>query len=334
VQVLNHAGVNFAVLGKKECCTGDSARRAGNEVLYQALAGENILTLNECAPKLIIATCPHCMNALGKEYPQLGGNYAVMHHTEYLELLTQQGKLMVPAMREKAITFHDPCYLGRHNDVYDAPRNLLHILSNDVRELERNREKSFCCGAGGAQFWKEEEAGTEKISENRFREASQVLAAGSEEKVLAVGCPFCKSMLQSTIRDESQVPIAVMDVAELIWESISTTVATPVVADLIQVKKVLVDGDAGTPRLDEPQHPTSSADREETAASPASASDPVKRLKWVPKAKTASSQASAQADTVPEKNADEGPIALTSPQPEPEVTPPPARKKWTGKSST
>jgi heterodisulfide reductase subunit B len=218
VQLLDHAGVNFAVLGKKECCTGDSARRAGDEFLYQQLAGQNVSTLNQVKPKLIVATCPHCMNAIGKEYRQLGGEYKVMHHTEYLEMLVTQGKLPADAA-SATVAFHDPCYLGRHNGVYDAPRNVLRVLSNNVVELGRNRENSFCCGAGGAQFWKEEEPGTERISDNRYREAQQALA-GAENKVLAVGCPFCKSMLESTPGRVDTDAIAVKDVAELLLERV------------------------------------------------------------------------------------------------------------------
>jgi Fe-S oxidoreductase len=216
VQLLDHAGVNFAVLGKKECCTGDSARRAGDEFLYQQLAGQNVSTLNQVKPKLIVATCPHCMNAVGKEYRQLGGEYKVVHHTEYLETLVAQGRLPADAA-SATVAFHDPCYLGRHNGVYDAPRNVLRVLSNNVVELGRKRENSFCCGAGGAQFWKEEQPGTERISDNRYREAQQALA-GAEHKVLAVGCPFCKSMLESTPGRVEADAIAVKDVAELLLE--------------------------------------------------------------------------------------------------------------------
>jgi len=218
VELLNHAEVNFAVLGKKECCTGDSARRAGNEYLYRQLADKNVSTLNDVKPKLIVASCPHCMNSIGKEYKQIGGDYKVMHHTEYLETLVAQKKL-VAAPSEATITYHDPCYLGRHNGVYDAPRNLLHILGNATVELERNRENAFCCGAGGAQFWKEEEAGEERISDNRFREVQQTLASAEGEKVLAVGCPFCKSMLGSTPR-KGESDIVIKDVAELLLEGV------------------------------------------------------------------------------------------------------------------
>ncbi len=217
VQLLNQAGVDFAVLGKRECCTGDSARRAGNEYLYRQLADQNVATLNEIKPKLIVATCPHCMNAIGKEYGQLGGNYTVMHHTQYLESLVADGRI-VPDTASTTIAYHDPCYLGRHNGVYDAPRNVLHVLSNAVVELPRSRENSFCCGAGGAQFWKEEEPGSERISENRLREARETLQ-GADDAVLAVGCPFCKSMLESSPRSGTPA-IAIKDVAELLLEGV------------------------------------------------------------------------------------------------------------------
>jgi Fe-S oxidoreductase len=205
------------LLGKRECCTGDSARRAGNEYLYRQLADQNVATLNAVKPKLIVATCPHCMNAVGKEYKQIGGDYKVMHHTEYLEQLVASGRLASDT-GSATVTYHDPCYLGRHNGVYDAPRNLLNILSNTVVELDRNRENSFCCGAGGAQFWKEEEPGTERISDNRYREARQALG-NADEKVLAVGCPFCKSMLESTPGKGADA-IAIKDVAELLLEGV------------------------------------------------------------------------------------------------------------------
>jgi Fe-S oxidoreductase len=152
------------------------------------------------------------MNAVGKEYQQLGGDFKVVHHTEYLESLISEGRLSAESM-PSSVTYHDPCYLGRHNGVYDAPRNVLRVLTNDFIELERRRENGFCCGAGGAQFWKEEEAGSERVSQNRFREAQQTLASGQEGKVLAVGCPFCKSMLDSTPGKDETTPIVVKDVA-------------------------------------------------------------------------------------------------------------------------
>ncbi|THF69124.1 [Fe-S]-binding protein [Deinococcus sp. Arct2-2] len=223
VQLLDKAGINYAVLGKKEACTGDSARRAGNEFLYQTLAQENVETLNSMRPKLIVATCPHCMNAIGHEYKQLGGDYRTVHHTEYLETLVAAGKLPL-AQLDQNVTYHDPCYLGRHNGVYDAPRALISQMAGEVLELERSRDNSFCCGAGGAQFWKEEEEGRERISDNRFREIQARLDGAKENaaagKVLAVGCPFCKSMMNSTPEKQKRDDIVVKDVAELMFESV------------------------------------------------------------------------------------------------------------------
>jgi Fe-S oxidoreductase len=219
VQLLDYASVNFAVLGKRECCTGDSARRAGNELLYRELADQNVVTLNMVKPKLIVASCPHCMNAIGNEYKQIGGSYAVLHHTQYLELLVRDGKLDAGHL-DASITFHDPCYLGRHNGVYDAPRNVLRALGKELLELDRNRENSFCCGAGGAQFWKEEEPGRERISDNRFHEVKQRLSSAAYPRTLAVGCPFCKNMLSSTPSKNDADGIVIKDVAELLLESV------------------------------------------------------------------------------------------------------------------
>ncbi|WP_019585804.1 (Fe-S)-binding protein [Deinococcus apachensis] len=226
VQLLDKAGVSYAVLGKKEACTGDSARRSGNEFLFQQLAQENVETLNTVRPRLIVSTCPHCMNAIGNEYKQLGGDYRVIHHTEYLENLVTAGKLPLAQLHE-SVTYHDPCYLGRHNGVYDAPRTLITRMAGEVLELERARDNSFCCGAGGAQFWKEEEEGRERLSDNRFREiqarldgAAQTVAEYEQTgKVVAVGCPFCKSMLNSTPEKAKRDDIVVRDVAELMLES-------------------------------------------------------------------------------------------------------------------
>ena len=235
VQLLDRAGVNYAVLGKKEACTGDSARRAGNEFLYQQLAAENVETLNTVAPKLIVATCPHCMNAIGNEYRQLGGDYRTIHHTEYLEELVRLGKLPTAELHAD-VTYHDPCYLGRHNGVYDAPRTLITRMAGEVLKLERERENSFCCGAGGAQFWKEEEEGRERVSDNRFRELqarldtaaanARAYEEGQPEKVVAVGCPFCKSMMNSTPEKAGRDDIIVKDVAELLLESVERATGT------------------------------------------------------------------------------------------------------------
>ena len=223
VQLLDRAGVNYAVLGKKEACTGDSARRAGNEFLYQTLAEENVATLNSVNPKLIVATCPHCMNAIGHEYKQLGGHYQTMHHTEYLEMLISSGKLEAAPL-DASVTYHDPCYLGRHNGVYDAPRHVIEALGVEILELERSRNNSFCCGAGGAQFWKEEEEGDGRVSDNRFNEIQARLDAATsnakEGKILAVGCPFCKAMINSSPAKQNRDDIIVKDVAELLLEGV------------------------------------------------------------------------------------------------------------------
>ena len=235
------------------------------------------------------------MNSLGHEYKQIGGDYKVMHHTEYLETLVANKKL-TPAPSEATITYHDPCYLGRHNGVYDAPRNLLHVLSNNTPELSRNRENSFCCGAGGAQFWKEEEPGDDRISENRFREAQLTLASAAGEageKVLAVGCPFCKSMLGSTPSKAAREDIAIKDVAELLLEGVRRA-------------KGLT-----TPTID--TQPTTPA---ETKPTP----EPVPPTKPEPQPTVATI---TPAPTTP---------ASTAPEPTPTSTP--ERKKWQPKSAT
>jgi Fe-S oxidoreductase len=219
VRILEHAKVNYAVLGKDERCTGDPARRAGNEYLYYQLATENVETLNavlieenldSAKRKLVLTTCPHCFNALANDYPQLGGNYEVVHHTQLIERLTAEGRLP-PLAETRSLTFHDPCYLGRHNGVYDAPREVLRAGGAQLVEMEKSRNDSFCCGAGGAQFWKEEEPGEKRVSEERF---SQALATGAE--VVATGCPFCKVMLASSESAQAEGAPEVLDVAQLV----------------------------------------------------------------------------------------------------------------------
>jgi Fe-S oxidoreductase len=329
VELLNHAEVNFAVLGKKECCTGDSARRAGNEYLYRQLADKNVSTLNTVQPKLIVASCPHCMNSIGHEYKQIGGDYKVMHHTEYLETLVANKKL-TPTPSEATITYHDPCYLGRHNGVYEAPRNLLNILSNTTPELPRNRENAFCCGAGGAQFWKEEEPGDERISDNRFREAQQTLASAPGEKVLAVGCPFCKSMLGSTPSNAASEDIAIKDVAELLLEGVrrSKGLTTPT-----------IDTKPNAPAETKPTvtasvAPPATQTAVETEPSPtiSQATPPaIERKKWQPKA------AAPAAEKIPEPYSSEN-ITQAEAQKPVEAQPPsaaatPERKKWQPKAA-
>jgi Fe-S oxidoreductase len=214
VTVLHAAGVNFAILGEQESCTGDTARRAGNEYLYVEMASANIETLNAVNPPRIVATCPHCFHTLGKEYHQLGGDYDVIHHTEFIAELIAAGKLPLSAAPEHqdGVTFHDPCYLARHNDVVDEPRKVLERLSVPVTEMPRSGKNAFCCGAGGAQFWKEEEEGTHSVSVTRYQEAQ---ATGME--CLAVGCPFCMQMFDSAKSEVTGDP-EVKDIAELIAE--------------------------------------------------------------------------------------------------------------------
>ncbi|WP_456410085.1 (Fe-S)-binding protein [Oceanithermus sp.] len=210
-EILNAAGVDWAVLGTREKCTGDSARRAGNEYLFFQLATENVATLNEVAPKRIVTTCPHCMHTIGNEYPQFGGDYEVVHHSVFIEELIATGRLDVkPLDKGHKATFHDPCYLGRHNDEYEAPRDVVGALGFVVEDPERNREGAFCCGAGGAQFWKEEAEGAERIPENRYREL-----VGTGAEVIATACPFCTQMFE-TEAASAENPKEVRDIAELV----------------------------------------------------------------------------------------------------------------------
>lgn len=214
VKVLHAAKVNFAVLGEDENCTGDVARRGGNEYLYTEMAQGNVETLNKANPKRIVVTCPHCLHNLGKEYHQFGGDYEVVHHTELIEELITGGKLPKTANPQSwsNVTFHDPCYLGRHNDVVAAPRNVLGAIGAPLTEMPRSGKNSFCCGAGGAQFWKEEEHGDKAVNVERYEEA-----AATGAKTLAVGCPFCMQMFNTA---KSAMPDGpeIKDVVELIAE--------------------------------------------------------------------------------------------------------------------
>ena len=194
-KILNAAGVNYAVLGKNEACTGDSARRAGREDIFFGLASQNVEILNEVSPKRIVTTCPHCLHTIKNEYPAFGGNYQVIHHTQLINELVGAGKISMNLDGDNMkVTFHDPCYLGRHNKITDAPRDNLKSAGMEVVEMPRNGAKSFCCGAGGAQMWKEEENGTARVNEVRFAEAkASLLSAGPSAgtNTVAVGCPFC-----------------------------------------------------------------------------------------------------------------------------------------------
>ncbi|HQF70054.1 MAG TPA: (Fe-S)-binding protein [Promineifilum sp.] len=214
--ILHTAGVSFAILGDDETCTGDSARRAGNEPLFQALAEANIETLNAARAneRRIVTSCPHCFTTLGKEYGELGGHYTVFHHTQLIADLVGKGRLRLDGGTLTQATFHDPCFLGRHNGVLDEPRAALAAAGMTLLEMPRHGKDSFCCGAGGAQYWKEEEHGTETVNVNRYREARATGAA-----VLAVGCPFCNTMMSDANREQG-APMQVRDVAEVVVEAL------------------------------------------------------------------------------------------------------------------
>jgi Fe-S oxidoreductase len=214
-KILNAAGVNFAVLGQNEQCTGDSARRAGREDIFFGLASANVELLNEVNPKRIVTTCPHCLHTLKNEYPAFGGNYEVIHHTQLINELVGAGKITMNLEGDNMkVTFHDPCYLGRHNEIFDAPREALKSAGALAIEMPRNESKSFCCGAGGAQMWKEEEKGSMRVNEARYKEAKE-----TGVNTLAVGCPFCMTMLSDASKADGGT-IQVMDVAELVAERI------------------------------------------------------------------------------------------------------------------
>lgn len=215
VEILNTAGVNYAILGEAEQCTGDSARRAGNEFLFNELATANVEILNEVAPPRIVTTCPHCLHTLKNEYPAFGGNYQVIHHSQLIQELLDAGKLQIqPDSAANLTAYHDPCYLGRQNDILAEPRQVLKQVNPQLIELGRTGKQSFCCGAGGAQMWKEEEAGQQRVSANRVAEA---IASGAE--TLAVGCPFCMVMLTDAKKD-ANASLEVLDIAEIVAKSI------------------------------------------------------------------------------------------------------------------
>lgn len=217
VQLLQKAKVGFAVLGPEESCTGDPAKRAGNEFLFQMQAMTNIETLNNYGVKKIVTTCPHCFNTLKNEYPSLGGQYEVMHHTQFLKNLIAEGRLHIEGghYKGKKITFHDPCYLGRANNEYQAPRALLEKLEAELVEMKSCKQKGLCCGAGGAQMFKEAEAGDKEINIARTEEALDTQA-----DVIAAGCPFCNTMLHDGVKTkEKEGKVAVMDIAQLLAQT-------------------------------------------------------------------------------------------------------------------
>lgn len=214
VKILNNVGVNFAVLGTEESCTGDPAKRAGNEFLFQMQAMGNIQVLNAYEIKKIVTTCPHCFNTLKNEYPELGGNYEVLHHSQFLQNLINEGKLKVQGgvFKGKKITFHDPCYLGRANDVYEAPRELIEKLDAELVEMKRCKSKGFCCGAGGAQMFKEAEKGNKEVNIARTEEALELTP-----DIIATGCPFCMTMMTDGVKlKDKENETKVFDLAELI----------------------------------------------------------------------------------------------------------------------
>ena len=220
-ELLHLAGIEFMVLGEGETCTGDPARRSGNEFLFQMLAQQNVEVLNEIGATKIVTTCPHCLNTLGREYPQLGGTYEVVHHTQLLNRLVREKRLTPVSAVEEKVTYHDPCYLGRHNKVYSPPRELIESMPGlTLTEMPRNRERSFCCGAGGARMWMEENLGT-RVNANRTAEA---VATGAEK--VAVGCPFCRVMISDGVtglqQDGGADGVEVMDVAQLLLRSVKT----------------------------------------------------------------------------------------------------------------
>ncbi len=210
-KILNAAGVNYAVLGRNESCTGDPARRAGREDIFFGLASQNVEVLNEVAPKRIVATCPHCLHTIKNEYPAFGGDYTVIHHTQLINELVGAGKISMNLDGDNMkITFHDPCYLSRHNKIVDAPRDALKSAGVETVEMPRHGMKSFCCGAGGAQMWKEEEEGSARVNMTRFEEAK---ATGAD--VVAVGCPFCLTMMTDASKNDGGL-IQVKDIAEIV----------------------------------------------------------------------------------------------------------------------
>lgn len=216
--ILQKLNISFAILGKEEMCTGDPARRAGNEFMFQMMAYNNIQTLNNYGIKKIVTACPHCFNTLKNEYPELGGNYEVMHHTRFLQQLIDEGKIKLKEggiFKGKRITYHDSCYLGRANNIYEAPRKVLEILDAELVEMKRCRSKGLCCGAGGAQMFKEEEKGKTTVNMERMNDVLEIKA-----DIVAAACPFCNTMLTDGVKGkEREEAIQVLDIAELINQS-------------------------------------------------------------------------------------------------------------------
>jgi len=220
VTILDKVQVKYAILGKEEMCTGDPARRAGNEFMFQMMAYQNINILNGYGIKKIVTACPHCFNTLKNEYPELGGNYEVIHHATFLQQLIDEGKITMSgggAFKGKKITYHDSCYLGRANNIYEAPRKVLEALDVELVEMKRCKSNGLCCGAGGAQMFKEEENGTLRVNFERTNEALETGAT-----VIAAACPFCNTMLTDGVKNSNKEDeVAVLDIAELIAASMA-----------------------------------------------------------------------------------------------------------------
>ena len=216
--ILSKVGIKYAVLGKEEACTGDPARRSGNEFLFKMMAYNNIQILNGYGIKKIVTTCPHCFNTLKNEYPALGGSYEVLHHSTYLEQLLAEGKIVLKEehpFKAKNITYHDSCYLGRANHIYEAPRHVLEALKTELVEMKRCKSNGLCCGAGGAQMFKEDEPGTSRINLERTEEALHTGAG-----IIAAACPFCNTMILDGVKNkEKENEVSVLDIAELIEQS-------------------------------------------------------------------------------------------------------------------
>ncbi len=219
-QILDKVGVKFAILGKEEMCTGDPARRAGNEFLFQMMAYNNIQTLNGYEVKKIVTACPHCFNVIKNEYPALGGTYEVIHHTTFLQQLINDGRVRMKEngdFKGKKITYHDSCYLGRGNGIYEAPREVLQALDVELVEMKRCRTNGLCCGAGGAQMFKEEEPGNTRIN---FERSAEAIETGAN--IIAANCPFCTTMLTDGVKNkEKEDDIKVMDIAEMVAASLA-----------------------------------------------------------------------------------------------------------------
>lgn len=213
-RILEHVGIKYAILGTEESCTGDPAKRAGNEFLFQMQAMANIHTLNAYAIKNIVTGCPHCFNTIKNEYPQLGGNYEIIHHSQLIQQLIDEGKLKAEggeSFKGKKITFHDPCYLGRGNNIYEAPRAALEILDAELVEMKRCKSNGFCCGAGGAQMFKEPEKGDKDINIERIDEALAL-----EPNIVASSCPFCMTMLSDGVKNyNKEEEVKILDIAEI-----------------------------------------------------------------------------------------------------------------------